>query len=125
MGARYRLGLMTTGQGYKGDGQQLTGMDFTCSVLAHQQQLLGHEAAADRNDHAPTGFELGDQRRWNMAGSGSNHNGVEGCVFLPAVITVAAAQSDLVKGKPGQALARIFRKRFDDLSARTYCEAAC
>ena len=69
--------------------QYLPGDELPARFLFDQHQLLGKETAADRYNHAATGFELRHQWWWHMTGGGCNYDGIERGVFFPAIIAVA------------------------------------
>ena len=73
--------------------------------LAHDHQLLRQRA--DRNDHAPAGLELLDQRRRDVVGRRGDDDGVERRRLRPAHVAVADARLDVRIAEPRQRRRRL------------------
>jgi len=69
--------------------------DAALGVLFDQQQGLGFERGADRDDQTPAGFELGEQRRRDQVRRGGHGYAVEGVELGSAEIAVGAAGLDI------------------------------
>ena len=83
------MGLVFTCQGNKTNGGDLPGDHLIVISFLQQQQLLGHEAAADRDDHAAAGCQLLHQRGRDVTRGRRHDNCVEGCMRFPPVIAVS------------------------------------
>lgn len=111
------IALTFTGQRHESNRQNLARDKFIVIAAGNQYQLLGRKCATHRNDHLPSRFELLQQRRRNVAGSGGYDDCVELSLLGPAIVTIADAHLDVVVTQALQAGLRLPSERWNDFDA--------
>ena len=85
--------------------------------LFDQQQLLRHEPAADRDDHAPAWAQLLDQRRWYVTAGCRHDDGIERRMLFPAIVAVTKTRRNIVVTETLEPRFGLVRQRRNDLNA--------
>jgi len=109
--------LVIPGQRHESHRQYLARDKFIVFAAADQYQLLGRELATYRNYHLSSRFELLQQWRRDVAGSGGDDDSVEWCMLGPAIIAITDAHIDVVVTQVRQAGLRLLPERRNDFDA--------
>lgn len=106
---------MQTGERHEGDRRQGVSADRPVAQLLDEQELLHQKDGADRNDHAPAGLELRDERWGDLRRRSGDHDAIEGRLVRPAEVTIPLADLDGIETLLRQARRGLVRERRHDL----------
>lgn len=112
-----RLSLVSAGKGHEDNRDELTCGHPAIEPLFDKRQVLGMKARADRNHHAPTGFQLRDERWRDVTDRGRDDDTVEWRFLRPAVVTIGCTNRDVLVPEALHQLAGLAGKLCDDLHA--------
>ena len=87
---------MVTGQWDKTYGKYQACGDIIVTVFFDDHELLGHEAAADRDHHTAARLQLRNQGRRDVIGCGGNDDGIKGRMRLPALVAVTDSSFNIL-----------------------------
>ena len=87
---------MPAGQGNEAHRHEVSRSYIAILILGYQDKILNQEGAADGDDHPAVVLELSYEGRRNMTGCCSDYDSIKRRIFIPAVVTVANCDFDIV-----------------------------